>query len=478
MANQSDLKIKIISFVKSNEVAEKNLEEVAELGRKLYEEVIEYYNDANKIKNFVIMGIPEKEQQLLMKTNKIIGRLNSPENKKLKEQRDNILAKVSRYYHRIGRKIFGNKIYNEDNDLAKAQRTDKRKREITESTSEVVSSSINSSQNKSSKELTDHEEDLIPSSSNNMVNISTNISNNESNLGVVSSEVPTRSSSRIANQPKNNVSQPETEVSQPQAKRNRFANYSPTNPKTNYKDSYETQPIDIAVMTNRLKEYFELMGIKNYNNVIAFEPCAGSGNISNALTEMGLKNVISRDKFALPEKHDFLVDKDPEDFDIIVTNPPFSVKEEIIKKVLTYPPTVKVILLLPYQFMATKMAWDNFKDKNIHIDLLSPNPKFVSEHKDKPIDSVSCAWYYFNFPPIQTNISLSICRTIPTLQVSSSGNTQSDGKELAERCFIDEAEEVGEIEEDEIQDYESEGEEEEDDYEDYKRNKKGYCSVA
>ncbi len=31
MANQSDLKIKIISFVKSNEVAEKNLEEVAEL---------------------------------------------------------------------------------------------------------------------------------------------------------------------------------------------------------------------------------------------------------------------------------------------------------------------------------------------------------------------------------------------------------------------------------------------------------------
>ncbi len=40
MANQSDLKIKIISFVKSNEVAEKNLEEVAELGRKLYEEVM------------------------------------------------------------------------------------------------------------------------------------------------------------------------------------------------------------------------------------------------------------------------------------------------------------------------------------------------------------------------------------------------------------------------------------------------------
>jgi hypothetical protein len=476
---EHSLKLKIITFVKSNELAEKHLDDVAELGKKVYTETYLYYNDGEIIKGFIIQGLPEKEQNLLMKTDKMIGTLNRPENKELSSERNNILAKVTRYYHRIGRKIFGNKLYNEDNDLADAVSREKRRRESngqdvsSSQRRKVVNSSIDESNlgvsNNSSKEPTREQNSSLSS------NIGVVSSENPTNSSRIAtqSEVSTRSSSRIANQSNKEV--PQQELEAPQPKRNRFAGSS--NQKNKEKDMYETQPLEISVMTNRLKQFLEIIGVNNFGNLIAFEPCAGNGNISNALVEMGINNVISRDKFTLPEKHDFLVDKDPENFDFIITNPPFSVKEDILKKVLAYPPTVKVILLLPYPFMSSKLAWDCFKDKNIHIDLLSPNPKFL--HDGKHRETGSCAWYYFNFPRIQTNISLSICRTTPTLQVSSSGNTQSDGKELAERCFIDEAEEVGgEFEEDEIQDYESEGEEEDDDYEDYKRNKKGYCSVA
>jgi hypothetical protein len=205
-------------------------------------------------------------------------------------------------------------------------------------------------------------------------------------------------------------------------------------------------------MIKTLNDFLKIMKVNDLKKLTVFEPCDGYGRISKALQKMGL-NVIVRDKFTLPGSHDFLSDEDPEHFDLLITNPPFSLKKQILEKVLSYPSNVKVILLLPYPFMSSKTVYENFQNKQVHVDLLSPDPKFL--HEGKLMSIGSCAWYYFNFPKVQTNISLRICRTTdPSLpfssQESSSGevslaeeqNDEEYGKEMAEKCIDDEAEVV------------------------------------
>ncbi len=243
------------------------------------------------------------------------------------------------------------------------------------------------------------------------------------------------------------------EVSDPQPKRNRFANVS--NAKNGEKDLYETHPNVVNVMIESLKEFLKIMKIKDYKKLTVFEPCAGHGKISEPLTKMGF-NVITRDKFTLPESYDFLVDKDPDNFNLVITNPPFSIKKEILEKVLRYPKNVQVILLLPLAFMSTKTVRENLCNRDVHIDLLSPDPKFL--HDGEAVDIGACVWCYINFPKVKTNISLDIRQVITSsLPFSSSDDGESsenpsiaeemeDGKELAEKCFDEEAKVVEEIE--------------------------------
>eukprot|EP01041_Mallomonas_annulata_P018140 gene18140-36928_t len=73
--------------------------------------------------------------------------------------------------------------------------------------------------------------------------------------------------------------------------------------------------------------------IDEYKERIIFEACCGSGNIVSFLKNNGFKNIIPRDLYTMPEKHNFL---DPlveiPYYDILITNPPFCSKYDFLQK--------------------------------------------------------------------------------------------------------------------------------------------------
>lgn len=69
---------------------------------------------------------------------------------------------------------------------------------------------------------------------------------------------------------------------------------------------------------------------------VAFEPACGEGHITEFLEELGL-TVISRDKYTTTEMRTETIDYlDPAveipDYDVLITNPPFCLKYEFLKK--------------------------------------------------------------------------------------------------------------------------------------------------
>jgi len=108
-----------------------------------------------------------------------------------------------------------------------------------------------------------------------------------------------------------------------------------------------------------------------------------------------------------PKKHDFINDPDPtKEFDLIITNPPFCLGEEVLKKVLSYSNQVRIVLLLPMRYLTNKGTGDLLKGRDLHVDALSPDPKFLHDGEEKA--RCACGWFYFNFTSIKSNITLSI----------------------------------------------------------------------
>ena len=151
--------------------------------------------------------------------------------------------------------------------------------------------------------------------------------------------------------------------------------------KAQQQDLFETQ--DNAIML--LDPILETLQGK-----IIYEPCCGNGAIVKYLEKKGF-SVIARDLYTTEEKHDYLVDEDPE-YDVLITNPPFCIKHQFFEKaMLSGKP---FILLLPLQFLIPKRSYDNIKKCAIDMIIMNPSPKFLNENADRQVGE--CAWFIVN----------------------------------------------------------------------------------
>jgi hypothetical protein len=104
---------------------------------------------------------------------------------------------------------------------------------------------------------------------------------------------------------------------------------NPTTFATDPSQFYQTEPRDTEAIANYLQTHHpELKRV--------FEPCYGNGAIANILEEYGLQVTVQRDKYTLPNKHDFLTDElpDPSLYDVIVTNTPFAKKLDFFQRLI------------------------------------------------------------------------------------------------------------------------------------------------
>lgn len=131
-------------------------------------------------------------------------------------------------------------------------------------------------------------------------------------------------------------------------------------------------------------------------NETVLEPSCGNGAISKVLKEFGIKKVIEND---ISRGQDFL-EYDGQKVDWIVTNPPFSLTQEFIKKGKEI--SDNILLLLPLSYLHGKQRYDeiytdeDYKLKGVYIftrypllgDELRPDGKYKT-------GMMVYAWFHF-----------------------------------------------------------------------------------
>ncbi len=135
-------------------------------------------------------------------------------------------------------------------------------------------------------------------------------------------------------------------------------------------DYYVTPDWIIDELFEAIPELFEEM-----DGRIALDPCAGGGIVNGtqafgmpypeALKRQGWKTIHTmdvRDDSLAEIKHDFLQWDTKIDYDLIITNPPFAIAEEITRKALSLadPESGKVIMLQRLNWLGSASRDDFF----------------------------------------------------------------------------------------------------------------------
>lgn len=137
-------------------------------------------------------------------------------------------------------------------------------------------------------------------------------------------------------------------------------------------DYYVTPDWIIDELFDAIPELFEEM-----DGRIALDPCAGGGIVNGtqafgmpypeALKRQGWEHIITmdvRDDSLAEIKHDFLQWDTKIDYDLIITNPPFAIAEEITRKALSLadPESGKVIMLQRLNWLGSASRDDFFTE--------------------------------------------------------------------------------------------------------------------
>lgn len=140
-------------------------------------------------------------------------------------------------------------------------------------------------------------------------------------------------------------------------------------------DFYATNPEDIKKFLISFNERIE-------GNIL--EPCIGAGHLAREVKKIypSVKikgyDIVDRNSGFEPEIENFLEADIKADFDYVITNPPYSLAEEFIRKSLTcVKENGKVIMFLKLQFLegvGRKDLFDNFPPKEIYVCRKRANP--------------------------------------------------------------------------------------------------------
>jgi hypothetical protein len=139
---------------------------------------------------------------------------------------------------------------------------------------------------------------------------------------------------------------------------------------------------------------------------IIFEPCAGNGNFIKALREFGYSNYIIANELREEEKlrlynsganeihtYDFLQNELNIHPKTIITNPPYSIAEDFIKKCKEQFPNSEVIMLLRLAFLERKKRYEFWQQHPVSkLYILSQRPSFTG----KGTDATAYAWFVWD----------------------------------------------------------------------------------
>jgi len=115
----------------------------------------------------------------------------------------------------------------------------------------------------------------------------------------------------------------------------------------------------------------------------ALEPCEGDGRITRFLQEKG----VQTEGFDLQTGTDYLTSEPEEIYDLILTNPPYSLALEFLDKALQDAETV--IMLLRINFLGSQKRYEWFKNHEpSSMYVLSKRPSFTGSGTD----STEYAW--------------------------------------------------------------------------------------
>lgn len=139
-------------------------------------------------------------------------------------------------------------------------------------------------------------------------------------------------------------------------------------------DFYATNPKDVKDFLN---VYGEIKGS-------VLEPCIGAGHLAKVVyvdnpdVTISGYDIVDRKSGFSTTIQDFLKADIKADFDYVITNPPYSLAEEFIRKSLTcVKENGKVIMFLKLQFLegvGRKDLFDNFPPKYIYVCRKRANP--------------------------------------------------------------------------------------------------------
>lgn len=122
-----------------------------------------------------------------------------------------------------------------------------------------------------------------------------------------------------------------------------------------------------------------------WNKMISFfEPCKGDGAIYDKVP--GNKHKFYTE---LSEGKDYFEYKPYNKFDLIVTNPPFSLAKEFLDKSLTEAHTVCYLLRLNFLGAQVRNEWWNQIRPPEKLIVLSRRPKFINNQAD----ATEYAWF-------------------------------------------------------------------------------------
>jgi len=118
--------------------------------------------------------------------------------------------------------------------------------------------------------------------------------------------------------------------------------------------------------------------------------CAfGKGNLINAFWANGYKNVIGTD---ILTGEDFLKIEPQKDYDVIVTNPPFSLKQQFLER--AYSLGKPFAFLLPLTTLETAKRQDLFQQYGIEIILMDKRINFQTPNNiEKSSSWFATAWF-------------------------------------------------------------------------------------
>ena len=147
-------------------------------------------------------------------------------------------------------------------------------------------------------------------------------------------------------------------------------------------DDFQTPPIALTPLLPYIKKDW-----------VVWECANGNGNLEKALKDNGL-NVVGTD---IKTGFDFVKDKQDFNFDLIITNPPYSLKNEFLKKAYEYGKPFA--LLLPLTALESKERQSLYEKYGIEILLLNKRINFETPGGKGSSSWFATAWFCWKLLP-------------------------------------------------------------------------------